>query len=84
MKKIITAVVALGLIASPSYASDLEASCEAYAAENGTDGSGCGCLAETADASVTEELLTVASEADLEGLSDAAKEAIGTCFPDAG
>ncbi len=84
MRKIITAAVALSLIASPSFASELEAHCEAYAAENGTDASGCSCLADAADASVTEELMAIASEADIEGLSDDAKTAIGTCFPDAG
>lgn len=84
MKNLFIAASVLGLIASPALAgSDLEGHCEAYAAENGTDPSGCGCLAETADADMTAELMEVASEADLETLSDASKEAIAACWPDA-
>ncbi len=82
MKKLIIALALAGFSAAPVLASsDLEGHCEAYAAENGTDASGCACLAETADADATAELLAVQSEADLEALSDNAKGAIEACFP---
>jgi hypothetical protein len=83
MKKLIAALAASGFALAPAFASDLEAHCEAYAAENGTDGAGCACLAETADADATAELLAVAGPEDLETLSDGSKEAIAACFPDA-
>ena len=83
MKKLIAALCAAGLAASPAFADDLEAHCESYAAESGGDASGCACLAEAADADMTAELMEVASEADIEGLSDASKEAIAGCWPDA-
>ncbi|MFC2951291.1 hypothetical protein ACFOOP_05085 [Marinicaulis aureus] len=85
MKKLVIALAASGFALSPALtpamASELESHCEAYAAENGTDPSGCSCLAETADADATAELMAVASEADLEALSDNAKGAIQACFP---
>jgi hypothetical protein len=83
MKKLITALAAAGFAIAPAFASELEEHCEAYVTENGGDSSGCSCLAETADADATTELLAIASEADIEGLSDNAKSAIGACFPDA-
>ncbi|PQA88157.1 hypothetical protein [Hyphococcus luteus] len=81
MKKIALALALTGFAMAPAYAGDLEGHCEAYAEENGTDASGCACLAETADADATEELLAVAAPEDLEGLSDDAKAAIEACFP---
>lgn len=81
MKKIALALALTGFAMAPAYAGDLKGHCEDYAAENGTDASGCACLAETADADATEELLAVASPEDLEGLSDDAKAAIEACFP---
>lgn len=87
MKKLMIAAAAAGFALSPALspamASELQGHCEAYAAENGTDASGCSCLAETADADATAELMAVTSEADLEALSDNAKGAIQACFPDA-
>ncbi len=81
MKKMLIALAIAGFSAAPVMAQDLEAGCEAYAAENGTDASGCACLAETADADVAEELMMVAGPEDFDGLSDDAKAAIGACFP---
>ena len=85
MKKIFGTIAAAGLALSalPASASDLEANCEAYAEANGTDPSGCSCLADTADDAVAEELSVVETEADLEMLSDTAKAAIQACWPDA-
>ncbi len=83
MKKlIITALVASFAIA-PAGASELEEYCVGYTTESGGDSSGCSCLAEAADASMAEELMAIASDADLENLSDASKQAIATCWPDA-
>ncbi len=79
----LTLALSAGLALAPAYAGDLEGHCEAYAAENGSDASGCACLAETADAAATEELLAVASPEDLEGLSDNARGAVEACFPEA-
>ncbi|WP_375201747.1 hypothetical protein [Hyphococcus sp.] len=81
MKKLIAALAVSGFALTPVMASELEGHCEAYAAENSSDASGCSCLAETADADATAELLAVESEADLEGLSDNARGAIEACFP---
>ena len=83
MKKLITALAVAGFALAPAFASELEAHCEAYVSENGGDPSGCSCLAETADADATAELLAVASQADVDALSDDAKSAIAACFPDA-
>lgn len=83
MKKLIIAALVAGFAASPVYASELEDHCVAVTEESGGDSSGCSCLADAADASMTEELMAVATQDDIDGLSDSAKEAIGTCFPDA-
>lgn len=84
MRKLFIAASALGLFATPAFAGgDLEGHCEAYAAENGTDPAGCACLADAADADMTAELMEVASPEDIDGLSDASKEAIAACWPDA-
>ena len=84
MKKLIIAFAAVGFVTTPAFASsELEGHCVTYTEENGGDSSGCACLAETADADATAELLAVASEADIEALSDNAKAAIQACFPDA-
>ena len=83
MKKLIIAFAAAGALTAPAFAGDLETYCEGYMADTGGDASGCACLAETADADATAELMEVASEADVEGLSDSAKEAIAACWPDA-
>ena len=87
MKKILIAFAAVGAAAgfslAPAFAGELETQCEAYAAENGTDPSGCSCLAETADADATAELMAVQSQADIESLSEGALAAIQACWPDA-
>lgn len=87
MKKLVIALAAAGTTAglslAPALANDLEAHCTDYVTGSGGDPSGCACLAETADSGATQELLAVESEADVEGLSDSAKEAIAACFPDA-
>ena len=85
MKKLLTAAFAASFVLSPALApalaGDLEGYCVEYTTGSGGDPSGCACLAEQADASMAEELMAVASEADLEGLSDASKEALATCWP---
>jgi len=83
MKKQIVAVIAASFAISPAFAGDLEGYCVEYTTSNGGDPSGCSCLAEAADASMTDELMAVASEADMENLSDASKEAIAACWPNA-
>lgn len=83
MKKIAIALAAAGFAFAPAMASELEAQCEAYAAENGTDPSGCSCIAETADEDVAAELSAVTAPEDIETLSDNAKAAIKACWPDA-
>jgi hypothetical protein len=83
MKEITAALAAAGLMLAPALASELETQCEAYAAKNGTDASGCSCLAETADADATAELMMVDGPEDIEALSDNAKGAIAACWPDA-
>ena len=83
MKKTAIALSAFGLLTAPAFAGDLEAHCEAYAENNGTDPAGCSCLADAADADATEELLEVETPEDIAALSDSAKAAIAACFPDA-
>ncbi len=82
MKKLIIAAAAAGLMVAPSLAGDLEEYCVSYTTENGGDPSGCSCLADSADDAMSEELMGVQSEADVEGLSDASKEAIAACWPE--
>ncbi len=84
MKKLLISALAAGLAVSPAFASsDLEAQCVAYTTETGGDPSGCSCLAESADADMTAELMAVASEEDLQALSQPSKDAIAACWPDA-
>ena len=81
MKKLAILALSASFLAAPAFAGDLEAHCVAVTSEGG-DPSGCACLAEAADDAMTEELLAVESDADIEGLSDASKEAIAACWPD--
>ncbi|WDI32812.1 hypothetical protein PUV54_06325 [Hyphococcus flavus] len=83
MKKMLIAMSVLGLAVSPTLAGDLEEYCVGYTTESGGDPSGCSCLADAADDAMAEELMGVESEADMEMLSDASKEAIAACWPDA-
>ena len=82
MKKLFAGAVAGGLMLSLAAAGDLESACVEYVEANGGDTSGCSCLADASDDAMTAELLAVESEADLEGLSDASKEALASCFPE--
>ena len=82
MKKLIVSALALSLMTSHVFASELEQLCVAFVEGNGgEDTSGCTCLAENSDADVTAELLQVTSQEDLDGVSDAAKEVLAACFP---
>ncbi len=84
MKKLAVTAFIAAFAAAPALANgELEEYCVAYTTESGGDSSGCGCLAEAADDSMAAELMAVASEADVEALSDASKQAIATCWPDA-
>ena len=84
MKRTLLALAVSAFAATPALAGhSFKEHCEVYAAENGTDASGCGCLQDTADADATEELLLVTGPEDIEALSDGSKEAIAACFPDA-
>lgn len=83
MKKVLLGVLAAGMTAAPAFASELEDYCVAYTTQSAGDPSGCSCLADAADDAMAEELMTVQSEADLETLSDASKEAIAMCWPEA-
>ncbi|MBT8473323.1 MAG: hypothetical protein HKN14_09855 [Marinicaulis sp.] len=81
MKKLTVLALSASFMAAPAFAGDLEAYCLEVTADGG-DPSGCACLAESADDAMTEELLAVEGEADMEGLSDASKGAIAACWPD--
>ncbi|MEM9170582.1 MAG: hypothetical protein AAGC56_13135, partial [Pseudomonadota bacterium] len=83
MRLTIAALFALPVAAGTALASptaeEITAYCEAYAAENGTDASGCGCLGEAAaeDATLAEAIMAIASPADFEAADDATKAAVG-------
>ncbi|WP_425410533.1 hypothetical protein [Hyphococcus sp.] len=84
MRTIFAAACAAGFMVSPVLAeSDLKAYCEGFTTQTGGDPSGCACLADSADAAISDELMAVESEADLEMLSQASKDAIAACWPDA-
>ena len=83
MKKLIIMTLIAGIVAAPAGAGELEEHCVGYTTESGGDSSGCSCLAEAADDSMVAELMAVASEADLENLSEASQKAIADCWPDA-
>lgn len=83
MKKLMVTVLIAGFAAVPAAASDLEDYCVGYTTESGGDPSGCGCLAESANDDMATELMAVASDEDLNNLSEASKDAIDTCWPDA-
>ncbi len=80
MKQLVAIVLGVSFVAAPALASDLETQCVAYATETSGDASGCSCLAKAADDGMTEELMAIQSEADLEGLSQASKDAIASCW----
>lgn len=80
MKKAMIGGFIAAMMVSTAGASELQAACEAYAAENDVDAAGCSCLAENADADVTAELLGITSEAELDAVSDATKEVLAACF----
>lgn len=84
MKKLILAGLFAAASVSPALA-DAEAACEAYAAENGGDASGCACLGEAAaaDAELAAALEAISSPEDLEAADDSTKDAIRACYPDA-
>lgn len=85
MKKVVILAALAGFAAAPAFASEVQSHCEAYVAENGGDASGCACLGDAAPdgSELAGALLAIQSEADLEAADDAAKAAIGACFPDA-
>lgn len=82
MKKLTIALFVAAASLTPALASELEDKCVAYSEESGGDASGCSCLAETADAAATQELLAVQTQEDIAALSDDAKAAIAACWPD--
>ena len=85
MKKLILAGLFAAASAAPAFANETEEACNAYAAANGSDASGCACLGEAADAdpALASALATITEPADLEALDASAQEAIAACFPDA-
>ncbi len=83
MKQLAAIVLGVSFVAAPALANDLETQCVAYASETSGDASGCSCLAKAADGAMTEELMAIQSEADIEALSDASKGAIASCWPEA-
>ena len=80
MKKQLTAIIAASFVLTPALASDLEGHCVEFTTSTDRDPSGCSCLAREADASMTEELMAVASEADLEALSEPSQKALEQCW----
>lgn len=82
MRMIAAAAMLAAVGAAPAAASELEDHCVAYTTENAGDPTGCACLADAADEAMTKELLAVASEADVEALSEPSKQAIAACWPE--
>ena len=82
MKKILATALVAGFAISGAAAGDLKSHCEAVTAEmEDADPSGCACLADTAEGDAKKELLAFQAGDDSDALSDAAKEAIGICWP---
>ena len=84
MRKLALAGFIAGLAFSPAMAGDFETFCVDYVTANGGDSSGCSCLADASDDDMAAEMMAIESDADIEALSDASKEAIASCFPDSG
>lgn len=85
MKKLmIAALLAAGFVA-PVSANEVVDACMEYAASQGSDDAGCGCLGEAAaeDEALAAALLEITSPEDLESADDATRAAITACFPDA-
>lgn len=82
MRMIALTAMLAAFAAAPAAASELEEHCVAYTTETAGDPSGCSCLAEASDEAMAEELMAVASEEDVEALSEASKEAIAACWPE--
>ena len=70
---------------APSVADDIAEGCKAFAAENGTDASGCNCLGAAAaeDDTLFEALLTIEAADDMEALKPDHRAAVDACFPTA-
>ncbi len=83
IKQLAATVLGVSFVTAPALANNVEDHCVAYTTEAGGDTSGCSCLAAAADDGMAEELAAVQSEADVEALSDASKEAIASCWPEA-
>jgi hypothetical protein len=83
-RALIIGLFATVLGAAPASAGDVKAHCEAYAAENSGDASGCACLDAAAanDARLKTALLAIKTPADLEATDEATQAAIGACYPE--
>lgn len=73
------------MAAAPATASQVEAMCEAYVAENGSDYAGCACLGEAAPdgSALASAILAIESQEDYEASDQSVKDAVAACDPNA-
>ena len=75
------AALALAAMTAPSFANEVEESCEEFTEEYETGYEGCTCLGEKADADadLEEAILSIETPEDLEEADDFVLEAIEAC-----
>jgi hypothetical protein len=82
-KLFLSGAVALGLMATPALANDVEAHCEALTSGEGKSSEPCSCVGDVAagDQAVADAVLALGSTDEAEGMDDSVKEALAVCFP---
>ncbi len=83
-KLLLSAVFAVGVVATPAFAGDVEAHCEALTAEGGVGNEACSCVGDVASGNqdVADAVLGLGSVDDADGMDDSVKEALSICFPE--
>ena len=81
MKKVFLAAAAATVVSTLAYAGDVEEHCAKGAEMQNVDPSACECVIDAVgdDAALAEEYVTITSEQDMAGASDALKTALSGC-----
>jgi len=82
-KLFLSGVVALGVMASPAFANEVTAHCEALTSGEDISSEPCSCVGDVASGNpaVADAVLALGSTDEAEGMDDSVKEALSICFP---
>ena len=83
-KILLSGLIALGAIATPALANDVEAFCVEFAGGQGWDTEPCSCVGDVAsgDDAVAEAVLALETPEDVDAMDDSVKESLSVCFPE--